>query len=249
MDKEKIVIATITWARDAQEDKLLRRSIVKLAQFGRPIVVVDNGSGDAFVKYLKHLPNVQLHQCHSAKLLDQAKMSIETAHKLAETLGATYVLYTESDKEWFFAHQLEEFVRRSSGDPDVGIFVASRSDESFATFPDFQQFTERVVNRLFSELLNQKADFVYGPLLISHHIMSYLDFIRQDIGWGWRCFFLVAAHLTRQEIVPIHLYLPCPEDQRTELSKGDRIHRIKQLSQNIQGIVVASETNFDMFTV
>ena len=57
MKKNEIAIATITRVRDAEEDILLREAMRSLSKQDIPVVVVDRGSSQDFISFLKSLPN------------------------------------------------------------------------------------------------------------------------------------------------------------------------------------------------
>lgn len=241
MDKSDIVVATMTWVRDEKEHKMLCASLERLSQWGRPIVVADNGSGKLFIDFLTSLPNVEVHEFPESSLLPNIKWSIQTATRVARQVNADYVLYTEPDKKWFFEQRLDAFLLQAPGDSDIGIVVPGRSPESFETFPAFQRYTERTANELCSELLGQTGDFIYGPLLLSTAVTPYVELIAEDIGWGWRCFTLVKAQRKGHKIIEVELNLPCPVDQRNEDTPQDRLYRMQQLSQNLQGMILAAK--------
>ena len=52
MDKNRVAIATMTWARNEQEESLLRESLSILAQEQITTFVADGGSGQGFLQFL-----------------------------------------------------------------------------------------------------------------------------------------------------------------------------------------------------
>ena len=60
--------------------------------------------------------------------------------------GRPFVLYTEPDKEMFFAEHLRDFVDRASG-RDGGVVLAARSESSFASFPPVQRYDRHSLPR------------------------------------------------------------------------------------------------------
>ena len=69
--------------------------------------------------------------------------------------------------------------------------------------------------------------------------MSFMDSIKDDCGWGWRPYLFTIAH--RLSLI-IHSYqddFSCPPDQRTD-NEVERIYRMKQLTQNLNGLIEAS---------
>lgn len=235
MEKSKVAIATITWARDAEEHNLLCEALECLAEQGMPVVVADGGSGLKFINYLNTFPNFIVSAFEKTTLLAQAKSSLTTAYKL----GTEYVLYTESDKRLFSEHRLSEFVDQASDNGNASMFVASRTAGSFSTFPEFQRYTETVANQLCAEIIDQQGDFCYGPQLIHRSIIPYLDLLREAAGWEWRFYMIGIAHRLGYPIVQLTLDLPCPPEHRKEEGKTERVYRMKQLVQNVQGLLLS----------
>jgi hypothetical protein len=236
MQKNEIAIATITRVRDAEEDLLLREAMQTLTKQDIPVVVVDRGSSREFVSFLKSLPNSIVLTSSATGLMAQVQLSIATA----SDLGRKYILYTESDKKLFFKTQLQRFIAEASADESIGLFVAARTLESFRTFPGYQVYTETVANKLYAELFGQQGDFCYGPLLISRALVPSLKSIAVDIGWGWRFYVLGVAHQSGYQVALSALDLPCPPEQRETGSEPERAYRIRQLLENLQGLLLAS---------
>jgi len=241
VNNKEIAIATITWARDAQEYDRLRQSMQSLSRYGIPIVATDGGSGREFVDYLDSLPNIIVRELDgNPSLLNQVKRSLVTARQL----GVRHILYTESDKKWFFEHRLADFIAQAPISNQTGVVTASRTAESLLTFPELQRYAETVANQLCARIVAQDGDFAYGPMIINTAIVPCLDLISEEIGWGWRFFTIVASYRMRLPIAQVTLDLPCPIDQREEDEK-DRIHRMRQLAQNVQGMALAASTPID----
>jgi hypothetical protein len=235
MDLSEVAVATLTWARDAAEERLLRESLALLAGLGAPVFVTDGGSGGTFVDFIQSLPNVRVFEAGAAGVWPQARRSIEAA---ADTTAARFILYTEPDKREFFRDRLREFVSEAPAGPDVGVVLASRSAESFATFPDFQRHTETAINRCCAEVLGVEADFTYGPFLLNRALVPRLARAADALGWGWRPYAFAAARAQGYRVVRVEKHLPCPPEQRED-GREERLHRVKQLGQNIQGLVAS----------
>src|SRR5260221_967823 len=131
MNKNEIVVATITRVRDPEEGIVLHEAMRSLCQQDIPIVVVDRGSNLEFVNFLKSLPNCIVLKSSATGLIGQVQLSIATASEL----GTKFILYTESDKNLFFQTQLDQFIAAASDDEATGLFVAARTPDSFKTFP------------------------------------------------------------------------------------------------------------------
>ncbi|HEY0875079.1 MAG TPA: hypothetical protein VGD94_16515 [Vicinamibacterales bacterium] len=227
-----LAAAIVTLVREPAEDELLRRALRLLARFDLPLFVCDGGSGPDFVGFLQSLPRTMVVEPIEKGLIGQVRASIASARDS----GAEFVLYTESDKAEFFDRRLSRFLRDALLEDDPGVVLAARSDAAFATFPPSQQFTEGTINRLCGEFLGTKGDYSYGPFLVHRDVSVHVDRAAKDLGWGWRHMIFAIAHRLGTRIVHLDDDHTCPEDQRVE-DDGERLHRLRQLGQNVQGLL------------
>jgi len=161
---------------------------------------------------------------------------IQASLALAATFDKPFTLYVEPDKELFFAGPMADFLRRAPDAADVGVVIASRSDQSMATFPPTQRYTEGVINYLCGERLGAAGDYSYGPFLIARVMLPKLAALDPTLGWGWRhaAFALTVRNALRVALVTGEYC--CPADQRVE-DEAERAHRVRQLSENIRGLL------------
>ncbi|HEX2184054.1 MAG TPA: hypothetical protein VHN78_00940 [Chloroflexota bacterium] len=234
MTTPEIVMATMSWARTAQEAQLLRAALGGLARANLPVVVTDGGSGRPLVEYLRGFRHFTVLEADHPGVLAQTRRSLRGALRL----GSRYILYAESDKQLFFAHGLGAFLAHARRQRQIGVMVVARSPASFATYPASQRYTETVINQLCGQVLGQHGDFSYGPLLIHRALIPFLEGLEEDIGWGWRHYLLGLAHRMGYRIAQWASDLPCPAEQRAD-SQAELVHRVRQLSQNLQGLVRA----------
>ena len=227
-------VATMTLARNAEEDALLRRGLAVLAAHGMRVAVADGGSAPAFVDAVRALPTVTMCPPAEPGLVAQVGASIATA----ATWGSSFVLYTEPDKETFFREHLAGFLQRADRADDVGIVVAGRSAEAFATFPAAQRQAETFANFLCADATGVRGDYFYGPFLFRTRLASLVAGLPRTIGWGWRPYLFAAAARRGYRTVVVEGDFRCPEDQRVE-TDTDRDHRLRQLGQNISGLSLA----------
>ncbi len=232
MDFKEVAVATLTWARDEAEERLLREALPLLSGLGAPVFVTDGGSGAELLQFLRGLPNFHVSEAGVGGVWRQARASIEAA---ADT-AARFILYTEPDKRDFFRDRLRGFVAGAPDDEGVGVVLASRSAESFATFPEFQRHTETTINRCCSEVLGVEADFTYGPFLLNRALVPHLRGAADSTGWGWRPYAFGTARRLGFPIRRVEAHLPCPEEQRED-DAAERLYRIRQLGQNIEGLL------------
>ncbi|MGZ3938880.1 MAG: hypothetical protein ACXVLT_09470 [Flavisolibacter sp.] len=228
----KLCIATISLARSEEEDKALRESLSRLAKSGLPVFVTDGGSPERFRTILNSLPNFNVLQAKG--LWPQAKSSI----RAAKDAGADFILYTEPDKLEFFSDHLHKLLEQPIDD-SVGVLLAGRSAKGFASFPSFQQMTETAINNCCKEIIGKDIDYCYGPFLFNSRLIAYLDVLDDNCGWGWRPFVFAVAHRLGLRVEGFEGDFNCPVDQRED-DEGERIYRMKQLTQNINGLVQAT---------
>lgn len=233
MKKTDIAVATISLARTDEEEKVLLDSLENLAALQFPVFLTDGGSSDAFYNHVKKLPGFTAFGARG--LWPQAIRSIQESAKS----GAKWILYTEPDKAAFFSSHLSTMIEAIEPANSLGVVVASRSAEAFSSFPSFQQMTETTINNCCAEIIGKKADYCYGPFLFNTQLVSTLGALPDNCGWGWRPFLFAAAQRLGYEVDSFIGDFVCPPDQHDDDEK-ERIYRMKQLNQNIEGLVLAA---------
>jgi hypothetical protein len=236
MDLTQISIATITLARNSKEELDLRKALVVLSKIGPPIVVADGGSQKSFIDFLR-AQNFTVCTAKVKGLVSQVKAGLKTADR---KFGKPFILYSEPDKLPFFEKGLSDFVKAIRPNENFGMAFASRNRRSFQTFPKGQQHAETAMNEFTELLIGRKSDYCYGPLLVSATHAELAQDSPNDLGWGWRFFLLGKMMKARRAVQQVERYFPCPKNQRSE-SKADRIYRLKQLHQNLQGLFLGLE--------
>jgi hypothetical protein len=225
----------MTWARDADEERLVRESCEHLAALGVRVYATDGGSSPDFIIFLRGLPNFTVFESGTPGVWPQARRSLRAA---AES-GSPFVLYTESDKRDFFRDQLAGFISDAPADERVGVVLASRSAESYATFPEFQRHTEDAINHCCAELAGPRFDYTYGPFILNPALLPRLEQLPDDIGWGWRPYAFASARRLGYRVEGIVKDLPCPPEQRAD-DPRERLHRMRQLGQSVQGLLLSA---------
>ena len=134
---------------------------------------------------------------------------------------------------------MSDLVQHASGHPDVGVIVASRSERSFETFPPIQLHAERLINHLCGELIGTHGNYSYGPFLMNRALVPMISVLGQEVGWGWRPFIFLTAHLRGKRVLRVVDDYSCPLDQIDE-GKVERAHPLRQLSQNILGLIAST---------
>ena len=232
MRTDQICAATITRARDQNEEELIHRTLTALSTRGFHIVAADGGSRPSFVEALSRVPNLTLASSEHSGLIGQIQASV----RAARTRSARHILYVESDKEQFVSGAMDAFISKALEHENAGVVLASRSPSSFATFPPFQRRAESAFNAVASVILGVDADFLYGPFLMNGDVAALVDGAAPDLGWGWRPFVFSTARQRGQRMVIVEGDYPCPRDQVHE-HDADRQHRLRQLGENLKGLV------------
>ena len=237
MNRNRIVITTITLARNQQEEELLRKSLEHLAKLSIPVFLTDGGSGKSFLEFLRSFSHFTL--LNPAKgVWPQARNSLLEAEKS----NAEFIFYTEPDKTAFFADSLPDMIEQISTNEQTGVVLASRSLKGFASFPSFQQMTETTINCCCEELIGKPFDYTYGPFLLNKKLIPFLKDLSRDIGWGWRPYLF---HIAKRLGYCVEAFVGnfyCPVEQRNDDGK-ERIYRMKQLTENIEGLILSASVS------
>jgi hypothetical protein len=235
--KPYVSVATVTLARDDGEQHLITATLRRLSEMQFNVAVSDGGSPGALVESLRALRGVVVIPPVHPGLVGQVKAAVNGAG----AFEAPFVLYLEADKASFVNGRLEAFVRHAPQADDIGVVLASRTEESFRTYPVIQQRTESTFNGLAADVMRLSTDYLYGPFLLNRRLLPYVERASPELGWGWRPFIFAVAHRLGFRIAHVDDEHPCPTEQRIE-DEGERIHRLRQLSQNINGLVAALVT-------
>lgn len=240
MHKNDITIATITLARDEQEETLMRNALEQLSKLHIPVFITDGGSRPGFVDFLRSFPHFILSQATVKGVWPQAKNSLTEAYQQ----GSTFIFYTEPDKADFFRQSLPQMLDSVQTDDNSGIVMASRSAAAFSTFPAFQQMTETTINNCCAETIGKNLEYTYGPFLLNRQLVPCLELVKEDIGWGWRPYVFAVARRLGYQVESYEGDFYCPTGQQQD-SEGERLYRMRQLKQNIEGIVLSTTVVLD----
>jgi hypothetical protein len=230
MHHADVVVATITWARTEAEESLLCRSLQQLAALGLPVVVADRPARPPFRQRLGTMPNFRVVTPEGDGLVLQVRSALAAAADSAKP----FILYTEPDKEQFFASGLHDFLARVPA--DCGVALAARTAAAFETFPPMQRYTESVVNELCRRVCGVAGDYTYGPFVGARDMFATHSPVDPTLGWGWRPRLFLAAQRHGATLVHVEGDYECPLDQRNE-DDDERRHRLRQLYENIQGLM------------
>jgi len=233
MNKNHLSISTISWARNEGEENLLKKSLQILAGLHLPVFITDGGSSQSFLDFLNSFTNFTISKAPAKGVWAQAKSSLEAAYQS----GSDFVFYTEPDKFDFF-HRLPAILDKVNLAPQSGIVMMSRSPSAFSSFPAFQQMTETTINNCCAEVISDPVDYTYGPFIVNRKIVPYLISIKEELDWGWRPYAFSIARRLGYIVEAIEGDFNCPPDQQSDTPE-ERLYRMRQLQQNIHGIVLS----------
>jgi hypothetical protein len=235
LNLDQAAVATMTLARTPAEQGEMEQALEQLAQTGLPVFAADGGSPKPFLDFLDARGFTVLRPAENG-LVPQIKLSIQAA---ARESKRPFILYTEPDKGEFFSRFLVPFLESLPDEGWPGCALAARSQQGLATFPAMQQQVETVINQLAEDLLGARGDYAYGPFLFDSRFAPELDSIPPEFGWGWR-FYLFARIARAGGLIRFsEMGVSCPVSQRNENDLAARMYRMKQLKQNIDGLLAA----------
>jgi hypothetical protein len=241
MNQRHLSIVTMTWARDESEEALLRSSLESLARLNIPVIVTDGGSNAGFTGFLRSFPQFTVFEQKTGGLWSQIRHGLLAAYRK----DVQHICYTEPDKEQFFREGLSHLISQSEMmTDDTGVLLAARSEKGFNTFPAFQRMSETTINNCCAELTGFPFDYTYGPFIFNRKLLPYLVNLPDDIGWGWRTAVFGVAGRMGCNIEVITDDYSCPVSQRDEPA-AEKIYRMRQLSQSVQGVVQATMVDFN----
>lgn len=273
LDPKSVVIATSTWYPNwtekenselnpsvALRGRLALETIKQSTEKGYQVIIVDGGSGEEFVNRASELGAIVLSQTDKG-MSPGRRQTFREASKLE---GCKIICWLEPEKISIVSECLLEALKPIlSGDADI--VIPKRTEEGFATYPDYQVKYEKMMNTKWNKLIkkygllskeDEELDVCLGPRffrndlkLVSLFLARY-EFDKEspqflkDIkpeDWSNATFLPIAAALyegykVKSVIVPYHH----PPEQ-TMLEKDDKQFRKKRVYQLKSIIATTSE--------
>lgn len=228
--KSKISIATVTWARTAEEKIIVMKTLKKLTSFKLPVIVVDKANSRfPLIDEVKKNKGIRIFKASKIGLDFQIKKSFKEAAKFGD-----HIFYLESDKLDFVENHaekfLDEFYKNSSG-----TLLPVRSKASFLRYPKFQQEMERFIWKSASALLSiKKEDFSYGPRIFPAILLPYFNKVNEEINFGFQTFLLAINHKLNLPLRVVEFDAVGPKD--IDIGKESIAYRIQQLEDELRGL-------------
>jgi len=223
-----IAVATVSWIRTAKEAGLILKTIEALSQLELPVVIVDGGSDPRYLQKIREMKNVVLltgGKGLTAQLIESQRL----AAKLAKT-----IFYLHTDKLDFALETAPKMIEYYRSLKHQGVLVPTRTPASMATYPIFQQKVEDFLNYFMSDYLGVTADYYAGPKIYPASLVSYLDQLQGEIGWGFEAYFYALAKRLEMPFDFLSFYMNSPVDidDKEETKK----YRLKVTQWQIDGL-------------
>lgn len=225
--KPKIVIATISWARNKKEAKIILKTLVELNKLGLPVVLTDDSQSKfPLFDKAKKLKNFRVFK--ASGLDAKVKKSFSEASRLGQ-----FIFYTESDKLEFIRDSAQLFLDTFLKNPK-GIWLAARLPMNFKRLPVYQEEMERFLGDSFSALTNvPNEDISYGPRIFPSSLVKYLLAVQSPIQWGWQAYLLIISHRLHLPIRIIKLNTVSPVD--VQKNRDLILFRMEQVIDSLRG--------------
>ncbi len=226
--KSKICIATVTWARNLSEKKIILKTLKMLSELGYPIVVADErNAATPLTADLKKIKNVKV---FTASGFDKkAKLSLSRAAAISD-----YIFWIEADKFEFAKNHAKNFINHYLKNP-CGTLLPGRSASSFFQYPKFQQTLEKFLFYITAELLSKPLlDVCYGPRIFPSVLVEFLSHLKRDIGFGFQAYLLAINSRLNLPVNQINYKIsPPPDIQSANVIK---LYRLQQAQDWIEGL-------------
>jgi len=161
----KLVFATATWARTAEEKAVILESINLLASFSASIVIGDRaGSSFPLREELEKIKGVTVSEGES---FDEQR---RIAYISAANIGKN-IFWLESDKKYFIQNILGEIINY---DFDGKIIVPFPDEDSFKNYPSFQIIIEKAINEVAGVYFPFPVHLTYGPMCFPSELVRFV---------------------------------------------------------------------------
>lgn len=204
--KTKFAITTITLIRTDEEREIVLKTLKHLNDLNFPIIITDGDSLDEDKSAIKSFSNVHFFETDKG-LTDELMIS----HKEAVQIGE-YLLYLQSDKLDFAKTTAKNMIDNYEKLDKKGVLIPTRTRESLATYPPFQQTQEAFLNFFMSDYIGIENDYFAGPKIYPSYLVKYLDQLKGDIGWGIEAFFYVIAKRLGLPFDFLPFFMKTPKD-------------------------------------
>jgi hypothetical protein len=121
--------------------------------------------------------------------------------------------------------------------PKKGVLVPVRSPASLDSYPPYQREQEEFINSFISDYIGVRSDYYCGPKIYPSTLVSYLDRMRGEIGWGIEAFFYILAKRLGLpfDFLPVEIKAPVDIDDVETTNR----YRLRITAWQIEGYLQA----------
>jgi hypothetical protein len=221
--KSSVAIATVSWIRNDEERDVVLETFSNLSQLNLPIITVDSGSSEEDQKKIASIKNVLFFKSKEG-ITKRLVFSQQEAAKHAD-----YIFYLQSDKKDFAKNDVPKMIDYYVKQQEKGLLIPSRTKESFATYPSYQQKHEEFLNWFIGDYVKIEEDYYAGPKIYPATVTKYLHEIKGEQWWGIEAFIYVLAKKLNLPFAFFEVFINSPKDignnefiknYRTEVTRG-----------------------------
>lgn len=254
-DNHKTVVTMTTWCDDPQNrDKtrfglaceLTRRAI----QDGHIVVIADGSKNDYVPTELEKIgANVLL---QSGESMGEERRRLWKRAQEFVTSDVAAILWTEEKPD--LISYIPAMVTRMK-EQDAAVLIPSRSDDSWDSYPKFQQETERTANSVYNYLFpgedGEQLDPMFGPVCFSPETLHYCyDF--DPISYGLpdtyiQHFVPVFMKSQGHKVTSINVEYRYPPEQKTEEESTKLKEMVEKRGWQLRQLVDAHLTMHQKF--
>lgn len=233
--KSDICIVSVSWIRTPEERSIVLETIHHLSNLKVPVVIVDGGSTEEDKQTISRLPNIRLLETDKG-LTDQLLLSYSEGSKLADSL-----FYLHTDKLGFVKSTVPLMIDAYHKVSMPHLLIPSRDKTTMKKYPPYQRTQEEFLNFFMSDYIGIKEDYYAGPKIFPSSLVSYLDHLHEDIGWGIEAYFYVIAHRLKIPFKFFPFGMEPPVDVDNE--EKTKLYRLKITKWQIEGFITGRKVN------
>jgi len=162
MPPTNLLLTTCTAYRSTKDLRFTTacRTIEAAVRAGYPILVIDDSSYPSIRENFR-ARGAHIYRNHGKSYGASKRQSLYHAMESARLYGTDLIVAIEPEKTDLI-HHMETLVQPFDAKADV--VVMTRSEKSFATYPDFQIASEQEANRAFESVVGLPLDIMVGPV-------------------------------------------------------------------------------------
>ena len=235
----KIVIATTTFYSSIDDHRaiLATRTVKEAVTSGFSIVVVDGSPSstvmDSAVRDISQEEGVVILKQRNAGMGVSRRQAIEKAVEIA---GKDVIVMWMEPEKWPLIKYISE-ITKPIIDSQFDFVVPARTKKGFESYPEEQDYAEKIGNSAFFHLTGHKLDMWFGPVAFRSRLAHYFLDYKGEYGDLWDSCHIPRLRMMKDghKFVSIEIdYIHPSEQTISETGNVDFIiKRVKQLNNLI----------------